>query len=675
MPTPSTARSLAAHAATGMVAGAGFAAALVAIESCVLGAWWAGAVVAPHGLAETGMFDFLTELAALVQARLPILPPPVGGAYGPGVAGTARLALDLAAAALPLGLVLGLVVGLARAALGRPVSARAVVGTLAAVGLAVELTGWVAGVYVPVSGSFAAIVRGAIRDFVWNGVLASLAALGLAWAASARFATWRPRPAAAPRTGRAALPLVLIALGVGLWGAAASVGPAPAARPPLGLAEPAAARPARMPNVVLVSIDTLRADHLGCYGHENPTSPRIDALAASGTRFARAWSTSSWTLPSHVSMLSGRSLLGHGVLGESTIPAGVPMLAEVLRGAGYRTAGFVSAPYLSSQFGFARGFDLYDDFSVPFTPERESREQAQTTVSSPLLYPQVERWLRETARAPFFLFVHFFDVHYDYVPPPPYDTMFDPDYQGTMTGENFHENPRIRPGMPARDLEHLLALYDGEIRYVDGYIGRTLDLLAELGLADDTLVVLTADHGEEFLEHGDKGHHRTLYEEVVHVPLIVAWPGRLPAGRVIDDPVSIVDVVPTVLELAGLGAPAGVEGMSLVAQMRGGPAPDREIVAELYRKATLNMQVAVRRGDAKLIQSLNFPQREFYDLASDPGEQRSRLGDGEPARLTRDLARWLAATWPAHRALSAGPRTVALDQGRVDALRALGYVE
>jgi arylsulfatase A-like enzyme len=352
------------------------------------------------------------------------------------------------------------------------------------------------------------------------------------------------------------------------------------------------------------------------------------------------------------------------------------MLAELLGGAGYQTAGVVSAPYLSSQFGFARGFDLYDDFSVPFTPDRESRERAQAQISSPLLYPAVERWLRNAGPEPFFLFVHFFDVHYDYQPPPPFDTMFDPDYTGSITGRNFHENPRIRPGMPARDLEHLFALYDGEIRFTDGYVGRVLDLLAELGRADDTIVVLTSDHGDEFLEHGDKGHHRTLYEEMLNVPFIVSWPGGLPAGRVVSDPVSIVDIAPTVLDLAGLPVPPGVEGRSLRPLLDGsGSLPERTVVAELYVKPNLNLQVALRRADHKIVQSLNFPHREAYDLGGDPRERDPRSAAAVTASLGGDLARWLTGTWSTHAALQSEPRTVALDQGRIDALRSLGYVE
>jgi arylsulfatase A-like enzyme len=667
-------RALAAHAGGGLVAGAVLAIALVVLESALLGAWWRGLVIPPHGLARTEMFDFLTEIYGLLQPPLAaVLSPAMAGIYPPGAAGVGRLALDLARAALPTGLLLGLVIGMLCAAARRPPSVRAVVGLLALVGVVVEITLWLASVHVPVDGSVVRLARGAARDFVWDGVLVSLLALAPAAALAGRLA---PRLVAHGGAARLAVPLVLVGVAFGLSGSAAGVAREPTPPP----AEPAAVPAGGRPNVLLVSIDSLRADRLGCYGHTRPTSPRIDRLAAAGARFAAAWSTTSWTLPAHVSMLTGRSLLGHGVLGESRIPTQVPVLAELLGAAGYTTAAFVSAPYLSSRFGFARGFDLYDDFSVPFTPDRESRERAQATVSAPLLHPSVERWLRSTAREPFFLFLHYFDVHYDYSPPAPFDRMFDPDYAGPITGRNFHADRRIRAGMPARDLEHLLALYDGEIRFTDGYVGRVLDLLAELGHADDTIVVLTSDHGDEFFEHGDKGHHRTLYEEVLHVPLVVSFPGRLPAGRVVNEPVSIVDIVPTVLELAGLPTPAAVEGQSLVPLLRpearpNAPARERALVAELYLKPNLNLQVALRRDRLKRIQSLNFPHSETYDLGDDPHEREPRRPDVTTAALGGDLARWLAGTWPSYGALQTEPRAVALDQGQIEALRALGYVE
>jgi arylsulfatase A-like enzyme len=663
-------RTLVSHVVGGLVGGAVLAAALVVLETALLGAWWRGLLIPPHGLAQTEMFDFLTELYALVQPSLAtVLPPAMAGIYPASGAGLGRLALDLARAALPTGLLLGLLVGMLRALARRPPSARAVVTLLALVGVVVELTLWLVSVHVPVSRSMTSLARGAMRDFVWDGALISLLALAPAAALAARLV---PRLATHGGAARLAVPLALVGVAFGLAGSAAGVAPEPVV-PAAAVRAPAA----RRPNVVLISIDSLRADHLSCYGHSRPTSPRIDRLAAGGTRFGAAWSTTSWTLPAHVSMLSGRSVLGHGVIGESRIPTQVPMLAELLGGAGYTTAAFVSAPYLSSQFGFDRGFDLYDDKSVPFTPDRESRERAQATVSAPLLHPAVERWLQTTKEhEPFFMFLHYFDVHYDYSPPPPFDTMFDPDYTGKITGRNFHADRRIRAGMPARDLEHLLALYDGEIRFTDGYVGRVLDLLAQLGHADDTIVVLTSDHGDEFFEHGDKGHHRTLYEEVLHVPLVVAWPGHLPAGRVVNEPVSIVDIVPTILDLAGLPAPPSVEGQSLVPLLEGAkPERERELVAELYVKPNLNLQVAVRRADHKLIQSLNFPHRETYDLADDPHERQPGTPDATTVALGADLARWLAGTWAAHGALQAERRAVSLDQGHIEALRALGYVE
>jgi arylsulfatase A-like enzyme len=446
------------------------------------------------------------------------------------------------------------------------------------------------------------------------------------------------------------------------------IGPtARTAAPAIG--EPSPPRGGR-PNVVLISIDSLRADHLGCYGYSRPTSPRIDELARGGMRFAAAWSSTSWTLPAHVSLLSGRSLLGHGVREpHDTIPPGVPLLAELLRAAGYATGAVVSAPYLSSRYGFARGFDAYDDHTVSYNSHADSN----SGVTSPQIDGAASAWLRAQKRSPFFLFVHYWDPHYDYDPPPPYDTMFDPDYRGSIRPKGFYENPAIHRGMIPRDLDHVRALYDGEIRYTDLHVGRLLDLLAELGIRDQTLVILTADHGDEFFEHGRKGHERTLYEEVLHVPLIVSWPGGVPSGRVVTEPVSIMDVAPTVLWAAGLPPPPGMEGQALLPEI----SPDTRrptLTAELYRRSKLNLQVAVRQGRRKLIQSLNVPRVEFYDLEADPKETVSALTEEERLTLRQGLAGWMSAQWLAQ-SDRAAPARVALEQGQVEALRALGYVE
>jgi arylsulfatase A-like enzyme len=302
-------------------------------------------------------------------------------------------------------------------------------------------------------------------------------------------------------------------------------------------------------------------------------------------------------------------------------------------------------------------------------------------VTSPLTHAAVTRWLDAAAdapgtkTAPFFLFVHFWDVHYDYVPPPPFDTLFDPHYGGSLTAKNFESTARIGPHMDRRDLEHIVALYDGEIRFTDGYVGRLLDLITEFGLAADTLIILTADHGDEFFEHGNKGHHRTLYEEVLHVPLIIARPGAVATGTVRTDPVSLTDIVPTVLGEAGVTPPAGIEGRSLFGPP--GAHSRRVVVAELYKKSALNLQVALRVGHHKLVQSLQHPKVEFFDLARDPHEQHSDATRPDRAVLSGRLAQWLGGRWAAYSARAARHEhaQALLSPEHIEVLRALGYVE
>jgi hypothetical protein len=283
------------------------------------------------------------------------------------------------------------------------------------------------------------------------------------------------------------------------------------------------------------------------------------------------------------------------------------MLQEMLRDAGYATYGFYSAPYLEPDYGFDRGFDRFEasygaefgavmaelralrrDLRRAATPELVAREQelnrrtedlSHADVSSASVVDGALQALGDAARGgrPFFLFAHFFDPHYDYVPPEPWDERFDPDYAGPIDGRDFYTSPAISTpiddgtsyglrerNVSERDLEHVRALYEGELAWTDAQLGRLLDELERLGLSESTLVVVTADHGDEFFEHGSIGHRRTLFEEVVRTPLVMSLPGVLPEGRRAAGPVSNVDVAATVLELCGLAEPVALSSRSLV---------------------------------------------------------------------------------------------------------------
>ena len=376
--------------------------------------------------------------------------------------------------------------------------------------------------------------------------------------------------------------------------------------------------PDERPNVLLISLDSVRRDLVHVYGEPPPgsssltPSSHIDRLAAEGLLVDDAYATSSWTLPSHATLLTGVPELVHAVeLDGHRLPRSLPTLAELLRDAGYRTAGVYSGPYLDPRFGFGRGFESY---SAAYGPElaravaqaetaREGLESladgsaaerraaldangtAQATLelvshrdrSSARIAELVQAELARAAEdeRPFFLFVHAFDPHYDYVPPSPFDRLFDPDYTGSLDGQDFFFDPAVaefdestptgrRRVASERDVRHLRALQAGELASIDGEIGRILEDLEARGLARDTLVIVTADHGDEFFEHGSIGHRQTLFDEVVRVPLVLRWPQKIPAGSELEGPTALTDVVPTVLQAAGIAPPAHLRSRSLL---------------------------------------------------------------------------------------------------------------
>jgi arylsulfatase A-like enzyme len=434
----------------------------------------------------------------------------------------------------------------------------------------------------------------------------------------------------------------------------------------------AAERTVRPRNVVLISIDSLRADHLSCYGYHRPTSPRLDALAAAGARFDAAYTTASWTLPSHASQLTGRYPLSHGAITlDRRLSTATPTIPTILGPAGFTTGGFVSFEFLRRRYGFDAGFDYFDDFTTAVDGNNE--EHHLTT--GPLLNAEIVPWINKHADRPFFLFVHNFDVHYDYNPPAPYDTMFDDDYDGPDM-RRYSQNPHIRADMPARYLEQFVALYDGEIRFTDTVIGEIIDAIDRAGIGDDTLVIVVADHGEEFFDHGDRGHGTTMYEEVMRVPLIMRWPRGLKAGRTIDTPVSVVDLAPTIYDLTGVDGPAGLDGESLAALMSGADVSPRPIYGHLYARKRPIITAMVRLGSAKYVQDLREPHAQLFDLGSDPQEVRNALGTGDSEPLTTPMVAWLGQQWRAYRALpTATEGHIEVDQHNINRLRALGYVD
>ncbi len=465
---------------------------------------------------------------------------------------------------------------------------------------------------------------------------------------------------------------------------------------------------ARRPNLILISIDTLRADRLGCYGGPHPTSPAIDALARDGVRFSRAYAASAWTLPSHMTMMTGLSPSAHGVNPDRALLAGrqepsatfaiggsprLLTLAERLRRLGYRTAAITEGGWVAARFGFDQGFDRYvaqedDDLDSGTQKLALAWLAKEATGENDRAFDASDR--------PFFLFLHTYQVHQPYRQPPPYDALFVPPgsrgYARAGVTLGMADLARFRDGsFPtlASDVEAFRARYDGEIRHTDDFIARLIARLRSTGLDRDTIVLLTSDHGEELFDHGGFDHGDTLYDEVLHVPLILWGPGRLPAGREVEAPVGSIDVTPTLVALAG-GDPFApnappIQGKSLLPYFAAKPAAfvDRDRFAEgfatvfhhdLDTDASVPL-ASVRRGANVLILHRAKPESvELYDLTRDPGETENLTGT-KPA-LVAELRAALEAWTRENARLHAlyGQATQTVDAETEKRLRALGYL-
>lgn len=386
---------------------------------------------------------------------------------------------------------------------------------------------------------------------------------------------------------------------------------------------------ARARNLILISVDTLRADHLGCYGYQRGTSPEIDRWAAAGTVFADATAAGPWTVPSHMSMLTGVYTRTHGMDGwEQSLPEDVETLASHLQARGFATAGIVNVSLLSQKRSFDRGFQ---NFTV--VPEAKEPRGATKTILSGAI-----PWLREHRQGPFFLFLHFYDVHSDFNPLPKFRKQFERMYNGGVDGSTlqlrWYRKTAPDPPWTAVDARHLIDLYDAGIRQFDEHIAELFDVLRNELFLEDTLVLLTSDHGEEFLEHGDILHGRTLHQELVRVPLIAVGPG-VPAGKVVAGSASHVDLMPTALSLLGLPLPAAVEGVDLSTGWDDSPRwdPERPVFAEAdkwLKQEAGNYRRMIRRGKYTLHYDRLSGAKAVYDIEADPFELND-LSASQPA--------------------------------------------
>ena len=419
-------------------------------------------------------------------------------------------------------------------------------------------------------------------------------------------------------------------------------------------------------NVILISIDTLRADRLGCYGYERPTTPIIDWLAADGVLFEDCTATSPWTLPSHASMLTGLYPARHGLKSfENTkavkLPDQCATLAETLRDRGYSTAAIVNSHYLNPRYGLHRGFS-------DFTYIKESFDRREPSKVG----EKAKEWLTNHEK-PFFLFLHYYDVHSDYASLPVYEEQFVHQYSGPIDGSTEQLAKLIDGGNPRKslnhdDVQHLIDLYDASVRQIDNEIGKLTEILTETGLIDTTLLVITSDHGEEFLEHGSVLHGKTQFQELIQVPLIMKGTG-LPSGIRVKEMTSLVDLVPTILKTLGIRPTDNYDGVELCSlwENYGRTSFERFLFSEANQ---VGEQYAVRLPRYKLI--LDEPKMRTYlfDLASDHREQRDI--SSEHIDLVETL---LAQVRDYMRLTSAAEPISSLTQKEVEALKSLGYAQ
>jgi arylsulfatase A-like enzyme len=436
------------------------------------------------------------------------------------------------------------------------------------------------------------------------------------------------------------------------------------------------------PNVVLITVESLRADHVGAYGYARETTPTLDTLASEGIVFENAYAVTSWTLPAHASILTGLYPAAHRVVAYNhRLDDSYPTLAELLGEAGYQTAAFVSGPFLQSQHNLDQGFQVFDQSAS----NPGGNQAAHSDVTNDAIERLVTRFLAEgrDPERPLFLFVYLWDPHYDYIPPAPWDAAFVPPYAEPIDLVGYEVRDRVTEETPAEQLAYVVSQYDGEIAATDALLGRLFERLDETLSWDDTLVVVTSDHGEEFFEHGTKGHRNNLYEESLRIPLIVRAPGV--SGPVRDSRlVSQIDIFPTILEAAGIATAPHHHGRSLLAAA---DAPPRPLFFELKtewvardeetgeRGILSDLWLAVRDGDLKLVLGRNEGRVELFDLSEDPTEQVP-LGPGFRRRMT-ELDRKLQEHLEAMKADGerwerSGP--VSLSPGQEDRLRSLGYL-
>ena len=397
------------------------------------------------------------------------------------------------------------------------------------------------------------------------------------------------------------------------------------------------------PNVIFITIDTLRADHLGCYGYREIQTPNIDALARTSARFSHAYTPVPLTLPAHASLFTGSFPMATGVhdFAVNKVPSSAVTLAEVLRQNDYATGAFIGAPVLDSTYGLNQGFETYfDHFDFSHLDESKADKIKRR---GDVVIDEALSWLKRTPRRPFFLWVHLYDAHYPYSPPEPYASRY--------------------RGHP----------YDGEIAFADAQVGRLVSFLKETGSFVNSLVVLAGDHGEGLDEHGENKHGFFIYNSTLHVPLLLKVPAATP--RVVREEASLVDVMPTVLQALRIPIPASVQGHSLLSEILGRPASGPSNLYSETFLPLLHFSWSQLRGlQWRGLKYIDAPRPELYDTTTDPHETKNLFGARQAdahmmrERLFTILRRYTPAS-------GAAPSENGLtDPAFLERLRSLGYV-
>ena len=426
----------------------------------------------------------------------------------------------------------------------------------------------------------------------------------------------------------------------------------------------------RAGNVVLIVLDTVRADRLGCYGNTRGLTPHLDRFARESVRFEQAFSHAPWTLPAVASLLTSRYPVHHGAGGRLGALRGLPpaavMLPEVFQRAGLATGAVVNVAYLTESFGTAQGLDTVD--AKAWDSNVQVRRAGPTTDAA-------LAWVRSRGDGPFFILVHYFDPHLIYDPPPPFRQRFadpqDTKHTSHLFGrrgdmEAVHTGRvRLKPGT----IRRLAKLHDGEVAYVDSEVGRLLAAISELGLDDNTVVVVIADHGEEFFDHGGFEHGHTVYDELLHTPLLIRAPGLSPTS--VSTTVRHIDVAPTLCELVGVEPDPAFLGRSLLPLLQGIGQEDRPVLSQGNFWGPSRQ--AWRHGDLKLVQSAAPAQVQLFDIKADPGELHDLAAEAPEAlqRMTDELELVLQAL---SAEATTGPAPV-LTPEQIEQLRSLGYLK